>query len=162
GDSEVGGFAVALALFDPASGELAAEHVRGDGSLSGAFAVGGEGVAEGACFAGAVAEGAAFGEKGPEHVFALAVLGGRGGGGDGGAGAESVPLPGEAAADRPREDAGQLLFELRVERAVLAADEADLEGDEPEPAPDRLVVAVDTRTRVRDEDDLEARLELEV
>ncbi len=53
------------------------------------------------------------------------------------------------------------LVECLVEGLVFAPDEADVEGHESEPAPDSVVVAVDLRPMVRNQDDLELRDVLE-
>lgn len=61
-------------------------------------------------------------------VFFGAVAGG--GSGDGGRLAEAVFLPGQAAADRPGEDAGQLGAQGGGQVAVFVTFEGLLEGDQ--------------------------------
>src|SRR5215218_7700177 len=103
---------------------------------------------------------APLGQERAEDVLVLAVLGGRAR--DRSRFAEPLLLPLKASANRPRKYAGQLGLELLGERPVLAPLERLFEREQSEAAPDRVVVAVDLGTVIRDEHELELGAELEV
>lgn len=75
---------------------------------------------------------------------------------------EAVTLPLEAALDRPGENARELAPQLVDQPPVLAPAEGDLEGDQAQARPHRVIVTVDPWPMVRDEPNLELGLELEV